>query len=53
MNGENASTEINGAHEEGQMEVGVVIVITQRQSHSPHSAVCIWYEHVQQFENTH
>lgn len=53
MNGENASTEINEAREEGQMEVGVVTVITQRHSHSPHSAVWIWYEHMQQFENTH
>lgn len=53
MNGENASTEINEAREEGQTEVRVVTVITQQQSHSPHSAVCIWYEHVQQFENTH
>lgn len=29
MNGEKASTEINEAHEEGQTEVGAVIVITQ------------------------
>lgn len=52
MNGENASTEIIEAREERQTEVGAVIVIAQRQSHSPHSVVCIWYEHVQQFENT-